>query len=74
MQIISNDKTERSNTVKILTDCNSQCSETQAKKGEQLVPTMAAFKKAFGLMRVDVVNLTTEKESVKTKTDSYDER
>ena len=41
MQIISNDKSVRSDTVK-LRDSNSQSLTTQAKQGEQLVSMMRA--------------------------------
>ena len=37
LQIISNDKTMRSNTVQALRDFNLKSSATPAKKGEQLV-------------------------------------
>ena len=51
MQIISNDKTVRSNTVQDLNDFNSKPVATlQAKKGEQLVSMMAANKEVFDLM------------------------
>ena len=47
MQIISFDKTVRSNTVQELKNFNSQSLAIQAKKGEQLVSMMPAFKKSF---------------------------
>ena len=43
MQIISNDKTVRSDIVQGLNDFNSQSSSKQAKKGEQLVSMMPAM-------------------------------
>ena len=47
MQIISNDKTVRSNTVNDLKDFNNQSLATLAKKGEQLIRMMPAIKKSF---------------------------
>ena len=44
MQIISNGKTVRSNTVQDLKEFNSQSLSAQAKKGEQLVSMMPANK------------------------------
>ena len=74
MQIISNDKTGRINTVQDIKDFNSQSLATQAKKGEQLVFMMPAIKKAFGLMGDDIVEISTENESLKIKIGSYDEK
>ena len=45
MQIISNDKTVRNNTIQDLKEFNQQSLTTQAKKGEQLVSMMPASKK-----------------------------
>ena len=45
MQIISTDKTVRSNTVNDLEEFNNLSSATLAKKGEQLVSMMPAIKK-----------------------------
>ena len=73
MQIISNDKTVRSNIVQDLKDFSSQLLATQAKQGEQIVSMMPAFKKAFDLMGDDIVKLSTENESLKNKIDSDDE-
>ena len=47
MQIISNDKTVRNDTIQDLKEFNQQSLTTQAKKGEQLVFMMPAIKKAF---------------------------
>ena len=47
LQIISNDKTVRSNTVNYLKELNNQSLATQAKKGGQLVSIMPAIKKAL---------------------------
>ena len=47
MQIISNDKTGRSDTVQDIKDFESQSLSTQAKKGEQLVHMMPANYKDF---------------------------
>ena len=45
MQIISNDKTVRSDTIQDLTDFNSRSLTSQAKKGEQLVSMTPAIKR-----------------------------
>ena len=50
MQIISNDKTVRSDTIQDLKEFNSQSLTTQVKKGEQLVSMVPAIKKVFNLM------------------------
>ena len=67
MQIISNDKSVRNDTVQDLKEFNSQSLATQAKKVEQLVSMMPAFKKAFNLLGDDVVELSTEKDALKNK-------
>ena len=74
MQIIANDKTLRSNTEQGLKYFITQSLATQAKGGEKLVSTMAVTKKAFDLMSDDIVELSTENESLKNKTGSYDEK
>ena len=73
MQIISNDKTVRNDTVQDLKDFNSQSLATQGKKGEQLVSMMPAIKKAFNLLGDDIVELSTENDALKIKRNSYDE-
>ena len=47
MQIISNDKTVRNDTVQGLKEFISQSLSTQAKKGELLVSMMSATQKSF---------------------------
>ena len=74
MQIISNDKTGRNDTVQDIKEFNSQSLATQAKKGEQLVSMMPAIKKAFNLLGDDIVELSTENDALKNKTGSYDEK
>ena len=74
MQIFSNDKTVRSDTIQDLKEINSQSSTTQAKKGEQLVSMMPAIKKAFDLLGDDIVDLSTENDALKFKIGSYDEK
>ena len=73
MQIISNYKTVRSNTVQDLKDFTSQSLATQANEGEQLVSMMLAIEKAFDIKGDDIVELSTENEFLKIKIDSYDE-
>ena len=74
MQIISNDKTVRNDTVQDLKEFNSQSLATQAKKGEQLVSMMPAIKKAFNLLGDDIVELSTENDALKDKVGSYDQK
>ena len=74
MQIISNDKTVRSDTIQDLKEFNQQTLTTQVKKGEQLVSMMPAFKKAFNRLGDDIVELSTENDALKNKTGSYDEK
>ena len=56
MQIISNDKTVRNDTIQDLKQFNQQSLTTQAKKGEQLISMMPANKKAFKLLGDDIVH------------------
>ena len=74
MQIISNDKTVRNDTVQDLKEFNSQSLATQAKKGEQLVSMMPAIKKAFNFLGDDIVELSTENDALKNEIGSYDEK
>ena len=74
MQIISNDKTVRNDTIQDLKDFNQQNLPTQAKKGEQLVSMMPAVKKTFNLMGDDIVELSVENEFLKNQIGDYDEK
>ena len=74
MQIISNSKTVRNDTIQDLKEFNSQSLSTRAKKGEQLVSMMLATKKAFDLMGDDIIDLTTEKETLKKQIGDYDQK
>ena len=74
MQISSNDKTVRSDTIQDLKEFNQQSLTTQAKKGEQLVSMTPAIKKAFSLMGDDIVELSVENESLKDQKGEYDKR
>ena len=74
MQIISNDKTVRNDTVQDSKEFNSQSLSTQAKKGKQLVSMMLAIKEAFNLMGDDIVELSSENDALKSKIGSYDEK
>ena len=74
LQLSSNDKTVRNDTIQDLKDFNQQSLTTQAKKGEQLVSMMPAIKKAFTLVGDDIVELSTENDALKNKIGSYDER
>ena len=73
MQIISNDKTVRNDTIQDLKDFNQQSFTTETKKGEQLVSMMPAIKKAFNLMGDDIVESSVENESLKNQIGDYDE-
>ena len=74
MQIISNDKTVRNDTIKDLKEFSQQSLTTQAKKGEHLVSMLPAIKKAFNLMGDDIVDLSVENESLKNQIGQYDEK
>ena len=74
MQIISTNKTVRSETVQDLKEFNSQSLSTRAKKGEQLVSRMRAIEKAYILMGDDIVELSTENETLKNQISDYDEK
>ena len=74
IQIISNDKTVRSDTIQDLKEFNQQSLTTQAKKGEQLVSMMPVIKNAFNLMGDELVELSDENESLKNQIGEYDEK
>ena len=74
MQIISNDKTVRNDTIQDLKDFNSQSLTTRAKKGEQLVSMMPAIKKVFDLIGDDIVDLHTENETLKNQIGDCDQK
>ena len=74
MELISNDKTVRKDTMQDLKEFNSQPLSSQAKKGEQLFSMMPAIRKAFDLMGDDIVDLSTENDALKNKIGSYDEK
>ena len=74
MQLSSNDKTVRNDTIQDLKDFNQQSLTTQAKKLEQLVSMMPAIRKAFNLMGDDIIELSTENDALKNKIGYYVER
>ena len=74
MQIISNDKTKRNDTIEDLKEFNSQSFSTRAKKGEQLISMMPAVKKAFNLMGDDIVEIIVENETLKNQIGEYEEK
>ena len=74
LQIISNDKTVRNDTIQDLKEFNSQSLSTRAKNGEQLVSMIPAIKKAFNLLGDDIVDLSTENDALKEKIGSSDEK
>ena len=67
MQIISNDKTLRNDTIQNLKDFNQQSLTTQAKKGEKLVHMMPAINKTFNSLGDYIVELSVENESLKNQ-------
>ena len=74
MQIISTNQRVRNNTIHDLKDFNQQSLSTRAKKGEQLVSMMPAITEAFTLMGNDIVDLSTEKDTLKNQIGNYDEK
>ena len=74
MQIISNDKTVKNDTIQDLTELNSQSLSSRAKKGEQLTSMMPAIKKVFDLLGDDIVVLSTENDALKNQIGDYDEK
>ena len=67
LQFISNDETLRSKTIKDSEDSNSHSLYTQAQKREQLVAMMPSIKKAFNLLRDDLVELSTGNEALRKR-------
>ena len=74
MQLSSNDKSVRNDTIQDLKDFNQQSLTTQAKKREQLVSMMPAIKKDFDLLGDDIVVLSTENDDLKNQIGEYDEK
>ena len=74
MQLISNDKTVRIDTIQDLKEFNQQSLSTQAKKGEQLTAMMPAIKKAFNVLGDDIIELSTEKYVLKNQIGEYDQK
>ena len=74
MQVISNDKTIISDIIQDSKEFNSQSLSSRAKKGEQLVSMMPAIKKAFNLIGDDIVELSTEIETLKNQIGDHDEK
>ena len=60
VQIISNDKSVRSNSLQDLKDFNSQSLATQAKRGEQPLSMMPATEKPLDLMADDLIDSSTK--------------
>ena len=74
MQIFSNDKKVRNDSIQDLREFNQQSLTIKAKKGEQLVSMMPAIETAFNLMRDKIVELSVENESLKNQIGEYDEK
>ena len=73
-QMISNDKTVRSDTVQDLKEFNSQSLSKRATNKEQIVSKMPAIKKAFDLMGDLIVELSIEKGTLKNQIGDYDQK
>ena len=67
IQIKSNDKTVRNDTVQDLKDLNSQSLATQAKKREQLVSMMPAIRNISKFLGDDIVELSAKNDALKKK-------
>ena len=74
MQIFSTAETVRSDTIQNLQEFNSQSLSSQAKKREQLTSMMPDIKKPSNLMGDDILEPSTEKDALKNKIGSYDEK
>ena len=74
MQLSSNDKTVRNDTIQDLKEFNQQSLSTQAKKGEQLTTMMPAIKKAFNVLGDDLIELSTENDVLKNQIGEYDQK
>ena len=74
MEISATDKIVRANAIEDLKEFNSQSLQTQAKKGEQLVAMMPSIKKAFDILGDDIVDLSTENETLKNQIGEYDQK
>ena len=74
MQLSSNDKTVRNDTIQDLKEFNQQSLTTQAKKGEQLTAMMPAIKKAFNVLGDDIIELSTENDVLKNQIGEYDQK
>ena len=74
MQLISNDKTVKNDTIQDLKEYNFQSLSTQAKKEEHLVSMMHAIEEDFNLMCDDIVELSTKNYALKRNVGSYDEK
>ena len=74
MQLSSNDKTVRNDTIQDLKEFNQQSLSTQAKKGEQLTAMMPAIKKAFNVLGDDLIELSAENDVLKNQIGEYDQK
>ena len=74
MQLFSNDRTVRSNTIQGIKEFNSQSLARQAKKRGKRISQKPAIRKAFDLMGDDIFELSTENDVLIKKTGSYMEK
>ena len=73
LQINSNDKISRCDTVQGIKDFSSQSLSTQAKKGKQLDSMMPAVENICGLNGVETKEIFAENKSLKNEIVSEDE-
>ena len=73
MQFVSNDKAV-SYTVQDLQDFNPQFLATQAKIRKELASMMPDIKKTFDFKGDDIIELSSENDSLKNKKGSYDQK
>ena len=74
MQLGSNDKTVRNDTIQDVKEFNQQSLSTQAKEGEQLTAMVPAIKKAFNVLGDDIIELSTENDVLKNQIGEYDQK
>ena len=60
-------QTIRSDSLQDFKEFNSQSLSTRAKKGEQVASVITAIEKTFDLMGDDILELSTENETLRNK-------
>ena len=74
MHLISKDKSARTTAEHDLNDFSSQSLATQSEKGEQFDSSMPSIKKAFDILDVDIVELSTENEALTNEKGTYNDK